>query len=256
MTTNIAGNQTAPSTQRKSSLSNGRKGRRGVPYTTARYRHHKAELDALQAEERQLSGQLQHLLPVYHGRTRKVSIVAPSNAQREQLQWRHQAMIECKKRVRSEGHNRELKEIYRRHSNLFHSIRGILKDSSTFEVDSFIYLSLFVQCLSNRVVLLFRDTPLFQLDNTKLILTELTSHLSEMYLERDMVLSPLRNKLSIALCTKEDHVSSHKVTLRTTSVTPLECSIKGSGSALWNYVTDVSNSTCKESYVWQLSSNR
>ncbi|OWZ00888.1 hypothetical protein PHMEG_00027827 [Phytophthora megakarya] len=237
MTTNIAGNQTAPSIQKKSSLSNGRKGRRGVPYTTALYRHHKAELDALRAEERQLSGQLQHLLPVYHGRTRKESIVAPSNVQREQLQWRHQAMIECKKRVHSESHNRELKEIYRRHSNLFHSIRGILKDNSTFEGFEFIIKA------SQKV-----DTPLFQLDNSKLILTELTSHLSEMYLERDMVISPLRNKHSLAFCTEKDHVSNHEMIMRITSVTPLECSIKGAGSALWNYVTDVSNSTCKESY--------
>ncbi|POM73015.1 Hypothetical protein PHPALM_10180, partial [Phytophthora palmivora] len=193
-----------------------------VPYSTDLQRRRKAELDALRSEARELSEQLEHLLPLHHSHTTKGMV--SSVMQSEQIHWRRQAIIKCEERVRAERLNRELKVIYAQYIKLFKSARKVLVDSDTLEGVEFV-----------GKLLPIVDRPLLSFDITNRILAELSNNLHRMYLDTDVVRSFFSDSLSISFCTQVKLREDRKMVIETTSITPLTCSVAQAGGILWHY---------------------
>ncbi|OWZ19478.1 hypothetical protein PHMEG_0006271 [Phytophthora megakarya] len=150
-------------------------------------------------------------------------------------------MVECEERVRSERQNRDLKAIFLQHMKLLKSVRKILNDPDAIEGMEFVaQLPTF-------------DRSIFSFNLSRTILEELSTSLHPMYQGTDVVMAPLSDNLSVALCTEAKY-HGHEVVIETTSNTPLMRPAHEANEILWRYIANGDNPDIEKSFSLNLVS--
>ncbi|KAE8975746.1 hypothetical protein PR003_g23612 [Phytophthora rubi] len=206
-----------------------------VRYTTSLQRRKKAELKSLREEAQKLNAQLENLML-----SRSSHNGMGHNAKGHLSVWRSLAMVESEGRERAERTNQTLKAIMSNQLQVLADFRKVVGRSNVLEGMDFV-------SQHSRPV---PDRPLFRMDFSDAILSDLSNSLGRLRLEVDRVFPALEDNLSIA-CSSQARGNC----VETSSITPMACTVQMAGKLLWHHITTKKNMDAQKSFRFARTRN-